>query len=654
MFSSSSSQASSNLGIQNVFNVYTYVGTGSAPTSITTPLYFNPVGFEWFKGRTTTTIPHTFGGTGGGIYTNSTDLPFLTPNYISGTSGNSVLFGASQSYTNGDYYVVFSTLPTPKFYSQLSWTGDGAARTIPHSLGSAPGMVIIKSTSGTTTDWYVWHRGLTASQSVFLNTTAAVSTTSLFSSVPDANNLYLSGSLQNLVGSTYSCYMWAHNAGGFGFDASQNIISCGTYTGNGSTTTGLTVSVGYEPQWILVRNITLGGNWVLVDVARGASETQSYLSLVNGNNVDTLTLGASLFPTQTGFTTVQNAATLINTSGSTYIYMTIRRGPMVPPTDSSEVFAAVLSNQPAGTSMTVGFQADMQMSRLRLTTSDTYTLDSYRGAIETLGTTYAGSQVVLTNSSVGQALGTYTNKWQATTQAIPSPYASAFAVYWNFKRAPRFFDIVRYTGGSTPGTGATVNHSLGYTPEMMWVKRTDGTGDFTVYHSSLPAPSDSAMFINGSGVRVTSSDYWNATAPTSTVFYTGGDANTGFSGNQYIAYLFATVPGVSKVGSYVGNGSTGQNIDCGFGSTTVKFVIIKSYDASGDWYVYDSSRGIRLLGGPAASRALLLNSTAAETAATSNITRYAGGFSLLNFGSNPLNLSGTSYIFYAVGGETTV
>jgi len=656
MFSSSSSQASSNLGIQNVFNAYTYAGTGSTPTFISTPVFLNPVGFEWFKSRNNTSIPHTFGGTGGGIYTNSTDLPFLTPNYISGTSGNFVLFGSLDSYRDFNYYVVYSTLPTPKFYSQLSWTGNGSARTIPHSLGSAPGMVIIKSTSGTTTDWYVWHRGLTASQSVFFNTTAAVSTTSLFSSVPDANNLYLSGSLQNLVGSTYSCYMWAHDAGGFGFDGAQNIVSCGTYTGNGSTTTGLNVSVGYEPQWILVRNITTGGNWFLADVSRGASETQSYLASPNVatgvNNIDALSASASLYPTQTGFTAVNNASWLINASGDTYIYMTIRRGPMVPPTNSSEVFTPVISNAATGTSMFVGLQTDMQMSRIRNAVSNTSVVDSYRGAIETIEGAYAGSQVVLTNSSVAQSLGDYTNGWQTTEQAVPSPYNNASAVYWNFKRAPRFFDIVRFTGGSTPGTGATVNHSLGYTPEMMWVKRTDGTGDFTVYHSSLPAPSDSAMFLNSTGLALTSADYWNSNVPTSTVFYTGGDVNTGYLGYSYIAYLFATVPGVTKVGSYISSGAS-QDIDCGFGLTTIRFLIVKNTNTVGNWYVYDVARGISLYAGGAQTKEMTLNSTDPEFATSVNyLKRSQGGFRLN--GASVINSFTATYIFYAIGGETTV
>jgi hypothetical protein len=74
----------------------------------------------------------------------------------------------------------------------------------------------------------------------------------------------------------------------------------------------------------------------------------------------------------------------------------------------------------------------------------------------------------------------------------------------------------------------------------------------------------------------------------------------------YIAYLFATLAGVSKVGSYTGTGAD-LNVDCGF-SAGARFILIKRTDSTGDWYVYDSLRGIVAGNDPY----LLLNSTAAE------------------------------------------
>ena len=90
---------------------------------------------------------------------------------------------------------------------------------------------------------------------------------------------------------------------------------------------------------------------------------------------------------------------------------------------------------------------------------------------------------------------------------------------------------------------------------------------------------------DGSRSAFTSSTRWDNTTPTSSVFRVGtaGDANG--SGDTYIACLFATLDGISKVGSYTGNGSS-QTINCGF-SNGAKFVLIKQTNVSSGahWFV---------------------------------------------------------------------
>ena len=54
------------------------------------------------------------------------------------------------------------------------------------------------------------------------------------------------------------------------------------------------------------------------------------------------------------------------------------------------------------------------------------------------------------------------------------------------------------------------------------------------------------------------------------------------SGYSYINYLFATLAGVSKVGSYTGTGAD-LNVDCGF-TGGARFILIKRTDSTGDWY----------------------------------------------------------------------
>ena len=60
-----------------------------------------------------------------------------------------------------------------------------------------------------------------------------------------------------------------------------------------------------------------------------------------------------------------------------------------------------------------------------------------------------------------------------------NPYAS-----WTFRKAPRFFDCVEYTGDGT--TGRQIPHNLGVIPGAVIAKRTNSSGSWGVHHRSLP------------------------------------------------------------------------------------------------------------------------------------------------------------------------
>jgi hypothetical protein len=114
------------------------------------------------------------------------------------------------------------------------------------------------------------------------------------------------------------------------------------------------------------------------------------------------------------------------------------------------------------------------------------------------------------------------------------------------------------------------------------------------------------------------------------------------SGSTYVSYLFASCPGVSKVGSYTGTGTTLQ-IDCGFTAGS-RFVLIKRTDSTGDWYVWDSARGIIAGNDPY----LLLNDTAAEVTSTDYIDTYSAGFEISSTAPAAINANGGNFIFLAI------
>jgi hypothetical protein len=227
----------------------------------------------------------------------------------------------------------------------------------------------------------------------------------------------------------------------------------------------------------------------------------------------------------------------------------------------------------------------------------------------------------------------YQNGYHSGTTTF-SPYFS-----WMFRRAPGFFDVVAYAGNDT---ARTIQHNLGVVPEMIWVKSRSAISNWSVLHSGLNTAGNEYIRLNLSNAKDSNVAIWNGTVPTDTVFSVGASdqVNHSYQSATYIAYLFASLPGVSKVGSYTGTGSA-FNVDCGF-TSGARFVLIKKTNNVGDWGVFDTARGIT----DSTSPLLRLNTTNAE-ANFDYLDPYSGGFA--HSGTNAtFNTSGDTYIFLAI------
>jgi len=218
-------------------------------------------------------------------------------------------------------------------------------------------------------------------------------------------------------------------------------------------------------------------------------------------------------------------------------------------------------------------------------------------------------------------------------------------ISWNFKRAPGFFDVVCY-----PGTGSTKteSHNLGVVPEMMIVKCRDKYEPWSVYHKDLNGGTNAGGYHLKLDHEHDISDNqanWNDTDPTASVFTVGWSDHTNKNTKNYIAHLFATCPGVSKVGTYTGNGASSTiDINCGF-TAGARFVLIKRYDNDGNWFAWDSARGI-VAGADPYLRLDLPNSQLQEDW----IDPLNAGFTISDANSplNEVNVSSAEYIYLAI------
>jgi hypothetical protein len=630
--------------IEDVFSTYLYTGTGVAQTITNGIDVSTKGGLTWIKGRSGATgnrLTDTARGATKSLASNSilveaTESTGLT---AFGTTGFTI--GADADYnTSAATYASWTFRKQPKFFDIVTYSGNSATtQEVAHSLGSVPACIIVKPINAED-DWFVYHRSSPSSgvlklnrtdaantsipQYVFGNGTVAVAPTSTVFTVSG------DGGVVNNTGTNYIAYLFAHDAGGFGLTGTDNVISCGSYVGTGSP---LTVTLGYEPQWVLIKRASTGANnWILMDTMRGMSLTQANWLYPNTSDVE-VDSGVQCNPTATGFTITATGSNL-NSVASTYIYIAIRKGPMKVPTSGTSVFNAI-SRSGTGAAVSVtgtGFPPDLLIAKVTNFNGAPAWFDKLRGPNRALtsNTTDVEETTTTEISSFNQ------DGFSAGTSSTYYTNASGGYTYinWQLKRAPSFFDEVCYTGTSS---ATTFSHNLQAVPELMICKKRNTSASWIVY--SAPTGNSAILQLEDTGAVQTSVSHWNNTTPTSSVFSVGtqGSVNSG----DHVMYLFATCAGVSKVGSYTGTGTL-TTINCGF-TGGARFVLIKRTDSTGAWYVWDTIRGMVAATDPS----LRFNSGGSESNANSVYT-IATGFQLLASPAVDVNTNGGSYIFLAI------
>jgi len=632
------------LYIEDVFSTYLYTGTDSTQTITNGIDLSTKGGLVWTKSRSTATNPVLVDTVRGSSKTLNSDTTGAQGTYADITSFNTTGYSLSAGVsgwfnTSPRTYASWTFRKQAKFFDIVTYTGDGTSnRAINHSLNAVPGCVIVKKTNAAQ-NWSVWHRTFTTGDHMYLNTTGAVvNNTVVFGSNPNTSTTFNVGSFLNANGDTYVAYLFAHNAGGFGLTGTDNVISCGSYTGNGSAN-GPTVTLGYEPQWVMVKEATVGGagrDWLMFDSMRGMTATPGidFPLRANTSQAEDNGYGEALEPTATGFK-INAASGSINSNGNTFIYIAIRRGPMKVPTSGTSVFSPNTSSSPAGTVITTGFPLDASLTALRAGGYGNVFLDRLRGIVTIPYGVGANSAYLVTNTTgAEQSLSSYSAGVNNTGFQIPNTWADSSTIYYSFRRAPGFFDVVCWSATAA----STQNHNLQVVPELAIFKYRTSTSNWWVYSAPVGLGSGRGMYLNGtdssfSGIQNPITAISSSTFTTGLFFGGGGN---------WVTYLFATLAGVSKVGSYTGTGTT-QTINCGFTAGS-RFVMIKRTDSTGDWYVWDSARGIVAGNDPY----LLLNSTAAEVTSTDYIDTAASGFEISSTAPAAINANGGTFIFLAI------
>ena len=602
-------------------------------------------GLVWIKKRTGAAGHQLFDterGVGQRLWTDTLNAQDLSTNTLTSFNSTGFSIGGADIVNDavGDL-ASWTFRKAPKFFDVVTYTGDGVAgRQISHNLGSKPGFIIVKRTDTGNDPYNYWrtaHIEGSTLTAMDLNTTSDASTTpwNLWSDASTATSAYAAaqqtdahftvGSNASINGSggSFVAYLFAHNDGDgeFGPDGDADIIKCGSYTGNESSPPE--IDLGFEPQWVMIKRTGVE-SWAIFDNMRGVVTGGNDAMLRANEPAVEYNAANQIEFTSTGFKLTTAGLNVTNTTG-TYIYIAIRRGTKVPES-ADEVFEA--ATRTAGLpSFEAPFAVDMGLVR-KATTS--------------LGGVYNASRLTGTKFLYTNGTDAEANDngfvWDFMDGWANDGGTSSTVISWMWKRAPKFFDAVAYTGDGV--AGRTVSHNLGVAPEMMWVKRRNTSRVWSIYHHALG--NEGILRFDNSDAG-TGNLTWNSTDPSADEFTLGSQNTVNAASDTFIAYLFASLPGISKVGSYTGNGSS-QTIDCGF-TSGARFVLVKrSSNLTGDWFVWDTTRGIGAGNDPYIS----LNDTYAEVTNTDRIDPHSSGFIVTDESPTAINASGVTYIFYAI------
>ena len=637
----------------DLFSTQLYTGTGNSQKVNTGVDLSSSGGLFWLKGRDTDGDHWLYDserGSGshlrieGGVSATNHGVSYNVDFHDDG-----VQVGSNGSINNsGKLYVGWSFAEKPGFFDVVSYTGDGDInKTVPHSLGSVPGMIIIKNISGSGTNWYTWHKDIGGTgKALALNNYEAVDNNyNLFSTLP-TDTVFSPGdnSHTNQYGQSFVAYVFADNP--------SNGVKCGTFSNNTGSwgppaPSDAVVDCGFAPQFIIAKTLDSLGGWYMMDSERGWSTSGDHQVAYRNASVQAQERNAEVTEGNFNFNATSTGFEVTYSKPGTWIFLAIGSptGVGSPPTaeltadaDPSTNTAIVnASSWPAGDSVT---------GPATTATASSFITGSYSSAGFS-ATTYTGTGSTMSIStgidlttkglmwfkgrggsgfsdtshfhllfdSERNNYGSYLQTSQTDAQGdfasygwAPQPAADGTIsnlranlihsnvdwVVWAFRALPGFFDIQTWTGNNV--AGRTIPHNLGTAPGMILAKRLNDSDNWVVYHKGLGATHP--MVLNETYAAEPITNRWNDTEPTSTEF-TVGTWPTNDDGIEYVAYLFADNPSQGiKCGSYLGNATNGaapavpNQIECGF---RPKWVLIKNAGNSTDWLIFDDQRDDRWL-----------------------------------------------------------
>ena len=305
------------------FQVKLYTGTGSSNAITFDGTNDMQPDVVWIKQRNAT-MDHRFFNSDSGVQ------KYLKPNGNTheGSDSNSLTAFGSDGFTVGswdnvndssDTYVAWCWKESADAgFDIVSFTGNGTARTISHSLSAVPKVLLVKNRS-VTNDWNLYHHSIGNTHRLIINnTTIKEDTDSAWNDTTPTSSVFSVGTNTNVNQNTsaMTAFCWAEK---------QGFSKFGSYIGNGNAD-GPFVFTGFRPAWVLCRKSSGTGNWIITDTKRNTGNPHGKQLEINVDAAEYDNVRLDIL--SNGFK-LRSTGSDANGSGTSYIYLAFAEAPFV-------------------------------------------------------------------------------------------------------------------------------------------------------------------------------------------------------------------------------------------------------------------------------------------------------------------------------------
>jgi len=644
------------------FNIRTYKGTKPNSQNID-GFGFDP-NFVWIKNRDATdhwSVFDTIRGNTALLQVNDAGaeqafsaFDFITDGFSIANSGQAnesgddlVSYGWKANDNEPTYNTTGSTNSITSVnanagFSMVSFTGTGSNATVAHGLSSAPDMIIFKNRDASAS-WLVYHTSVGNEHGLYMETNGAkTDSNAFFQDTSPTSTVFSVGTHADPNGNT-------HRIMAYCFHAVTGYSKFGSYSGSGSN--GNAVTLGFKPDFVLIKRINDTGGWLLFDSKRSIGGTADDRLEVDNTSSETADSNSKWLSFKATTFEANGSDTEVNASGSTYIYAAFAQNITSNTTLANSFNVKTWTGTGSAKSITgLGFRPDLVWIKSRSHATSHELNDSLRGQPSRLFSDTTAAAATSYNGFVSLDSGGFSLDGTGSGGEVNT--SGRTYVGWAWKAGNTWesnidgtipslvnantangFSIVKYTG---TGSSGTVGHGLNAAPTLIIAKNLDTAGGggnwdgWPVYSSTIG--NDRLLNLSGSSASESTGGTWGSTTPTSTVFTVQDNNDNNKDGDEIIAYCFHSVSGFSKIGSYSGTGSSNGITGVGF---KPGFVLIKEHDGGDSWQIYDSIRG--------AGNVVYPNGNNAEYAGSELTSFDSDGFTVSGNSSN--NESGKNYIY---------